>query len=149
MAALGDKNIRRLDVAVDDAFDMRGVERVGDLDRQSQQHIGFNGAAGDAVLQRHAIQKFHDDESLAMLVVNFVDGADVGMIQRGGGLRLALETGQGLRILGNFFRQKFERDEAVQLQVLGLVDDAHPATTELLDDAVVRDGLADHGLAGH
>ena len=27
--------------------------------------------------------------------------------------------------------------------VLGFVDDTHTATTELFDDAVVRDGLAD------
>ena len=32
----------------------------------------------------------------------------------------------------------------MQSRVLGLVDNAHPATAELLDDAVVRDGLADH-----
>src|SRR5205807_2617148 len=30
---------------------------------------------------------------------------------------------------------------AFQPSVLGLVDDAHTATTELLDDAVMRDGL--------
>jgi hypothetical protein len=33
------------------------------------------------MLQRHALQKFHGDERLPMLVVNFVDGADVRMIQ--------------------------------------------------------------------
>src|ERR1700730_10650244 len=32
----------------------------------------------------------------------------------------------------------------MQPSVLGLVHHTHPATTELLDDAVVRDGLADH-----
>jgi hypothetical protein len=30
---------------------------------------------------------------------------------------------------------------------LGLVNHAHPATTEFLNDAVVRDCLADHGVA--
>ena len=32
----------------------------------------------------------------------------------------------------------------MQAGVLGLVDDTHAATAQLLDDAVVRDGLADH-----
>ncbi len=32
----------------------------------------------------------------------------------------------------------------MQPRVLGLVDDAHAAAAQLLDDAVVRDGLADH-----
>jgi hypothetical protein len=34
----------------------------------------------------------------------------------------------------------------MQSRVFGLVDHAHAATTKLLDDAVVRDGLADHGI---
>ena len=37
VAAAGDEQIRRLDVAVDDPGGVRGVERVGDLDRQRQQ----------------------------------------------------------------------------------------------------------------
>src|SRR5262245_47977127 len=42
--------------------------------------------------------------------------------------------------------QKFERDETVQPRVLSLINDTHPAATEFLDDAVMRDGLADEGL---
>ena len=34
----------------------------------------------------------------------------------------------------------------MQPGVLSLVDHAHPAATEFLDDAVMRDGLADHGV---
>ena len=32
-----------------------------------------------------------------------------------------------------------------QLEILGLVDFTHPATAQLFDNAVMRDGLADHG----
>jgi hypothetical protein len=32
----------------------------------------------------------------------------------------------------------------VQARVLGLVDHTHPTTAQFLDDAVVRDGVADH-----
>jgi len=35
----------------------------------------------------------------------------------------------------------------MQPRVLGLIDHTHPTTPELLDDAVVRDGLADHAQA--
>ena len=44
------------------------------------------------MLQRHAIQKLHGDERFAVLFVNFVDRADVGMVQSRGGLRFALEA---------------------------------------------------------
>jgi hypothetical protein len=32
----------------------------------------------------------------------------------------------------------------VKAGVFGLIDDSHPSTTQLFEDAVVRDGLADH-----
>ena len=44
-----------------------------------------------------------------------------------------------------YFRgEELQSDGAVQVGVLGLVDDIHPALTQLLGDAVVRNGLADH-----
>ena len=42
-------------------------------------------------------------------------------------------------------REELQCDVTVQLQVLGLVDGAHAALAELLDDPVVGDGPADHG----
>ncbi len=93
--------------------------------------------------QREAIQKLHGDEGLAMLVINFVDGADVGMIQRGSGLGFTFEAGQGLRIIGNVVREELQGDKAVQFYVFGFVDHTHASAAEFLDDAVVRDGLAD------
>ncbi len=81
---------------------------------------------------------------LSVLVVNFVDRTYVGMIQRGGGLGFTLEAAKGLRVFGDVVRKELESHEAAEFHVLGFVDDAHPAAAQLLDDAVVRDGLADH-----
>jgi len=36
------------------------------------------------------------------------------------------------------------RDKTPKLDILSLIDHTHPSAAELLDDAVVRDGLADH-----
>jgi len=55
----------------------------------------------------------------------------------------ALETGQRLGVSRNFRRQELQGDKSMQPRVLGLVDHTHPAAAQLLDDAVVRDGLAD------
>jgi hypothetical protein len=52
-----------------------------------------------------------------------------------------------LRIFSNIIRQELEGDEAMQPGILGLVDHAHAAAAEFLDNAIVRDGLADHGEA--
>ena len=80
----------------------------------------------------------------AVLIVNFVDRADVRMVQGGGSLGFALEAAESLRVLGDFIGQELQGDKAAELHVLGFVDHTHPAATQLLDDAVVRDGLADH-----
>jgi hypothetical protein len=40
--------------------------------------------------------------------------------------------------------KKLVRDEVVEARVLGLLHHGHSATAQFLDDAVVRDGLADH-----
>ena len=39
LTSLGDENIRRLDVAVDDAFGVGRIERIGDLHRQVHQPV--------------------------------------------------------------------------------------------------------------
>ena len=93
VSALGDKDVGGLDVAVDDAFGVGCIECVGNLDGQRQNQLGFHRTPGDAVLQRQAVQKLHGDERFAVLVVNFVDGADVRMIQCGGSLGFALKAG--------------------------------------------------------
>ena len=42
--------------------------------------------------------------------------------------------------------KKLESNGAFELRVLGLIDNPQPALAELLGDAAMRDGLADHGL---
>jgi hypothetical protein len=81
-----------------------------------------------------------------VLVVNFVDRADVGMVERRCRLRFPLKAAERLRVAGDLSRKELERDEAVQLDILGFVHDAHTAAAELFDNAVVRESLADHGV---
>ena len=100
------------------------------------------------MFQRHAVQKLHRDESLASLLPNVIDRADIRMIQCGCGLRLALETGQGLSVSGNLLRQELQGDETMEPGVFGLVDHTHPAAAQPFDDAVMRDGLAEHWTTG-
>jgi hypothetical protein len=50
-----------------------------------------------------------------------------------------------LRVFGYVVGQELEGNKATELHIFCLVDNAHAAATKFLDDAVVRDGLADHG----
>jgi hypothetical protein len=47
-------------------------------------------------------------------------------------------------VVGHLAWKEFQTDRTVEPCVFGLVDHTHAATTELFDDAVVRDGLANH-----
>src|SRR6202049_4716408 len=75
---------------------------------------------------------------------NLINRTDIGMVQGRCCAGLPAEAFQNLRVLGNVVRQKFQGDETTEHRILGLVDDTHAPAAQLLDDAVVRDGLADH-----
>src|SRR5690348_14351328 len=101
--------------------------------------------AGDEVLQRNPIQELHHDESFVLVLPDVVNGANVGMIQSRGGLRLALKSGQGLWVAEDLIGQELEGNKAMQAGVLGLVHHSHASAANLLDDLVVGDFLANHG----
>ena len=65
------------------------------------------------MLERDAVEEFHGDERFAVLVVGFVDRADVGMIQSGSRLRFALEAAERLWVFGNLIGQELQSDKPV------------------------------------
>src|SRR5215469_12972035 len=108
VTALSNKDIRWLDIAMNNALAMRRIERVGNFNGDGQQPFRINRSAGYQVLQGHAIEKLHDHEGAAFLFADVVDSANVGMIQRRGCFSLASEAAQCLRISSNVVRQELE-----------------------------------------
>ena len=140
----GHEDVGRLDVAVDDAVGVGGVQRVRNLSREVQHQTKRERPAVHVLLERLALEQLHGDELRALELVDLVDRADVRVIERRGGARLAQKPIGGLLIADAIGRQKLERHEARELDVLGLVDDAHAARADGLEHPVVRDGLANH-----
>ena len=66
------------------------------------------------------------------------------MIERGGGLRLLNESRFVFLRSRKMLRQKFYGDSAVELRILGFVDDTHPAFSQLFKDFVMRNCGTDH-----
>jgi hypothetical protein len=81
------------------------------------------------------------------MFVKTIDGGDVGVVQRGQQLGLAVEARQPLGLARHVGRKHLDRDLAVEGGVLGLPDHAHPALADLLDQAVVQQLLS--GFDGH
>src|SRR5208282_6362628 len=86
----------------------------------------------------------HGDEVASAVLANFVDGADIRVVQSGSRARFALKTVEREGIFFRLGRQEFEGDMPAQVHVLRFVDNTHPSATQLREDTVVRDGLADH-----
>ncbi len=96
MAALSDENVGGLDVAMDDAFGVSGIESVGDFDGDFEESIQFHGLAGNDVLESGAVETFHDHEGMAVELPDFMDGANIGMVKGGSGAGFAAKAFEGL-----------------------------------------------------
>jgi hypothetical protein len=67
------------------------------------------------------------------------------MTEGGGRLGFALEAAQGGGVGSHVVGKELQGNVAVKLEVLGLVDHAHAAATDLTQDLVMRDRRAQHG----
>ena len=79
-----------------------------------------------------------------MGLADLINRADVGMIESGSGTCLTPEALQSSRITGHQLREKLQRDKAAKFRVFGFIDHTHPTAAQLLDDAVMGEGLADY-----
>jgi hypothetical protein len=92
-----------------------------------EQVVERQGPIADAVLQRLAVEQFHDQEPLTVVLADVEERADVRVVERGGDARLALEAVHRLLIARQLRRQDLDRDLPAEARVLGAIDDAHPA----------------------
>jgi hypothetical protein len=127
---------------MNDAFGMSNVQPLRDLNGQFQKLIGLDWRAFRPAIQRFTFYQFHGNERLALMLTNIKNGTDIRMTQGRSGTGLPLQAPQGMAIPGHIFREKLECHAATEPNVLGFVDYAHTATTELLSYTIMRDRLA-------
>ena len=144
--ARGHKNVGGLDVAMHDSLGMRSIERLGNLDAQRQQGLVIQSTPGHPVFQRRAFEKLHRDKRVPLVPADFVNSADVGMVQRRSRPSLPPEALQSLGILRQLIGKKFQRDEAAKLGIFGLVHHPHTTAAQLFENVVTGDCLTDHGV---
>src|SRR4029077_15659402 len=140
----GYKNVGGLDVTMNNAPGMSRIESLGNVDCNLEQLVRGKIFAQNTLPQRRAFQELHHNEVLPVLMADLVDRADVLMIERRGGASLPLEAFQRRGIGAEISWKKLKRYVAAERFVFSLIDDAHATRTQFSDDAIVRDGLADH-----
>jgi hypothetical protein len=132
-------------IAVDDVGGVRDRKPCGHLTQDTRDVPQWYRPP----CERFAFVVRHRDERLPVPFADLVNGRDVRVIERAGRLRLTAEPDPSGLVGDNTWRQELKGDLAVQGLVFSQVDDAHPARTELLKDAVVRDSTAYRPLDSH
>src|SRR5205085_10521899 len=107
----GNEDVCRLDVAMNDALGMCGIERVRDLDTKLQYRPDFQPLRIHHVLECLALEQFHDNESAVLDFIDVIDRANVWVIKSGRSPGFASQALERLRRLGKLLRQEFERNE--------------------------------------
>ena len=87
-----DHDVTRLEIAMDDALGVCFRQGGSYLPAVVTHHCDSQGALFQPGGKCFALHQFHDQ----VVGANVVEGADVGVIQRRNGARLALETGTEL-----------------------------------------------------
>jgi hypothetical protein len=116
-----DQDVGRLQVAMDDARAVGGVERIADLASVLQDVVELEWA-----LERFSLDVLHHQ----IVRADVVQRADVRMIEGGDRTRFALEPVRERRL------QNLDRDRAIQARIVGFVHLAHAASAELFSEGV-------------
>ena len=144
---LGQHDVAGLQIPMHDPLPVRLVQRIRNVDGDSQRLIQRQRALLQPLGQRLPVEILHDQEVDPVLVADVMEGADVRVVQRRDGFGFSLESLLEIRISRNVLGQHLDGDGAVQAGVAGLVDLTHPARADLGGDAVGTERGA--GLEGH
>jgi hypothetical protein len=137
-----DLDVRRFQVAMDDAAVVRMRQRVGQLAAIANHLVERQPAVGNQRVERRSVHELHDDEGPLADLAHFMDRADIWVIQRGRRACFAQEalTRTGIAECGR--RKNLDRDVSIQLWVERAIHLSHPAGADQQFDAVTADRRA-------
>ena len=135
----GQQDVRRLEVAVEDAPLMGIMDRAGDGRHQGRGGARVRGVSPDVRRQAPAVDELHAEVMVPFVLADLVDGHDVRVIEVRRGLRLQAEP---LQVVGGrepAGPDHLQRQHAVQADLPRLEDDPHAALGDHLDQLVVAE----------
>ena len=135
-------DIRRLQIAMDDALFMRGFERLCDLERNRKDFVDRHRTAGDPFAESRTVDEFEDQSLNAISFLEAVDASDVRVIEQREDLRFALEAGEALGVEHKGLWQNLQGDVAIQHRVARPIHVSHPAGTDGVLNLVIAEAGA-------
>ena len=134
---------------MDDASLVGGGEAASGLLRVLARLAGRQGAGGEDLAERAALEELGDEVGSALVLAHVEDGEDVRVVERAGEASLLLEAVEALGGVAHLARQHLDGHVAAEAGVEGAVDLAHPAGPDRAQDLVrpqPRPGRERHGL---
>jgi hypothetical protein len=138
----GQHDVGGLQIAMEEPALVRFLQRFGDLAGQSQGLGQPERAVLQAPVERVAGDVLHDQEDRVALFADLEDLADVRMIERGHRHRFAPQPLPRLHVGGGGGWEQLDRDLTIETGVVGAIDLAHAALTDLGDEAVAAETSA-------
>ena len=137
-----EQDVRRLDVAMNEALAVNEIERPSNRFEPAPQVIEIHwqsasiGPAAGPVEEASAGKKLHDGKTDTLLLINVEHADDVGM--RKPHERLHFEQEPPAEIVDSLQGglRRFDHHVALEVVVPGAVDDAHPTFTEFRRDLI-------------
>ncbi len=111
---LAQHDVRRLDVAVNNAVRMRFCQRFCGLRTDVDDLRRRHGVAFEFFRERHAVDVLHDNERTFWRFIDFINGADVWVIECGSKTRFAFEPLEVRFARSQFSRKNFDYDCAAE-----------------------------------
>jgi len=135
-------DVRRLEVAMDDAAAVSVRERAREGRREAQDLLEGEALVGEVAVERLAVDELERDVVAAVRLADLEERRDVRMGEPGGGLGLAQEAPPALGVRAERRRQEFDRHFASGPAVAGEVNVSHAAGADLRDDRIRTESSA-------
>ena len=144
-----EQHVGGLHVAMHEAARVCRIEGACDLSQDADRVRRVQAAVFEAFSQVTPLDIAHGDEEELLGSPGLVDRDDVRMVDRRGQLRLVEEAVTERFVLGEAGSEQLERDLPLESQILGQVDDAHPAPAQQRFDPVAGELGADPRVVAH
>ena len=138
-----DHHIGRFQIAMDDAFVVRGGKRVRHRRRDVHDPIDRHSTVRDRTIERLPFDQLHREKVNAGVFLNREDGDDVRMIEGGEGFGFAAETIETLAFRRHVGENHFQGDGTSEFRVGRAIDLPHSAGANRTDDLIVAEPRAD------
>ena len=141
-AGRGNRDVRGLQIAMNDPLAVRGLERRGDAGGAPKRVAHRHRSPKEALLQRLSFDQLKNQEWRALSLDDIEEGADVGMVDLRDQARFAFEAREAVRIVGEGCGENLDGDIPAQACIARAIHLAHGAVTNQTDNLIRPEPVA-------